>query len=138
MNAFETFRSELLSALAEATRGYGSDPWQRAVKTLSRTSAPEWREDWLYAVDGQGNGGMIYQVEREIARSGNTPRSARAWLRAYDLLVGLREELRTVPAADSVVVVAVEPEPAKLACECISGCAECDGAGVTFAEPEAA
>jgi hypothetical protein len=136
MRAFETFRSELLAALRDATRGYGCDSWERAVRTLPRAGAPEWREDWLYAVSGHGNDGMIYQVERELGRAGNTPRSARAWLRVYDLLVGLREELRTAPAV--APVVAIGADPVKVACECVSGCAECDGEGVTFVEPEAA
>jgi hypothetical protein len=128
MRAFETFRSELLSALSTATAGLG-DHVVRGVRELPSIGEPGAAATWLYAIAGlDGTGGLI--LDSKLASgSAVSPSRRAAWRQAYELMLGLREVLRELPE-----------EPAKESCECCEsfGCSACDGSGLLFDDARAA
>jgi hypothetical protein len=129
MGAFETFRSLLIAALSTATAGLG-DHIVRGVRALPHLAEPGAVATWLYAISGgNGTGGLLLEA-RLASCSAVSPERRAAWRQAYELMVGLREVLRELPAE----------EPAKESCEACGGfrCSACDGQGVIFAEPRAA
>lgn len=134
MAPLETFRSALVAALRDATRGY-SDLYVTGVLSLPAKALPGLSDagavaDWAYLLGGSdGTGGLVGDARLAMACQASTAEHRAAWRRVYDLGLGFLQVLRELP-----------PEPAKASCEACEafGCSACDQSGVEFAEPEAA
>jgi hypothetical protein len=130
MGAFETFRTALVAALSTATAGLG-DYLVRGVRGLPSLSEPGAVATWLYALSGlDRTGGLLLEAKLAMDSPSLSPERRAAWRKAYELMLGLREVLRELPAE----------EPAKESCEaCESfGCSLCDQSGMTFTDARAA
>ncbi len=134
MGPLETFRTALVAALREATRGY-SDLYVTGVLSLraeqlhglSDASAVA---DWTYLLGGtDGTGGLVGEAKLAMGNEASTAERRAAWRRVYELGAGFLQVLRELP-----------PEPAKSSCAACEafGCSACDQSGLTFDQPEAA
>lgn len=123
MVAFEEMRARLVAAFDAANSSMiGDRSYARCVRGLPALDEPDAVAAWLYAVaGGDGSGGLLRDVKVRLGRGG-TPEEMRAWIEAWDLLLGLRSVLCEMPAK------------ASCGADCVSGCSACDGEGVVFEE----
>jgi hypothetical protein len=85
-------------------------------------------DEWLYALGGTPRRpqGLIDYVKDSVWRGAEVP-EMRAWLKLYDLAVGLRTTLLAMQAG-AAPVVACE------ACQNVNGCGDCGGLRGSFEE----
>src|SRR5690348_8517275 len=98
LSTFNSLRLLLIAAIREATRGLG-DLYLSGLLELPQVLGSGGAAEWLYAISGSdGTGGLLLEARIAMESPRLSAESRAAWRRAYELMLGLREVLRELPA----------------------------------------